>query len=165
MAVLFARALGARKIVGLSRKSDKREDALRLGCDEYVATAEEPGWTHKHARSLDLIISTVSSARGLNIADYLALLKRDGTFVQLGNPDDGPLTVPQHLLIMQRLRIAGSVIGSPKEIRDMLQLVVDKNVRPWIEQRPMSEANQTIVDLQDGKPRYRYVLVNDWSEK
>lgn len=42
----------------------------------------------------------------------------------------------------------------------MLKLAVDKKVKPWVEQRPMKEANQAIVDMKDGKARYRYVLVN-----
>jgi D-arabinose 1-dehydrogenase-like Zn-dependent alcohol dehydrogenase len=42
----------------------------------------------------------------------------------------------------------------------MLQLVADKKVKPWVETRPMSEANQAIVDFEAGKPRFRYVLVN-----
>jgi alcohol dehydrogenase (NADP+) len=58
--VLFAKALGADKVVAISRKSDKRDDALALGADEYVATGEDEQWAQKHADSLDLIISTVS---------------------------------------------------------------------------------------------------------
>ena len=30
----------------------------------------------------------------------------------------------------------------------------------WVETRPMKEANQVIVDMEEGKARYRYVLVN-----
>lgn len=43
----------------------------------------------------------------------------------------------------------------------MLQLAVDKNIKPWVETRPLKDANQAIVDLEAGKPRYRYVLVNE----
>lgn len=43
----------------------------------------------------------------------------------------------------------------------MLQLAVDKQVKPWVEKRPLQDANQAIVDLAAGKPRYRYVLVNE----
>ena len=43
----------------------------------------------------------------------------------------------------------------------MLQLAVDKNIKPWVETRPMKDANQAIVDFEAGKPRYRYVLVNE----
>lgn len=42
----------------------------------------------------------------------------------------------------------------------MLQLAVDKDVKPWVEMRPMSEANQVVQDMDAGNARYRYVLVN-----
>lgn len=60
-AVLFARAMGCEEIVGISRKASKKEDALSLGCDEYIAT-EEAGWAEKHAGRFDLIISTASGS-------------------------------------------------------------------------------------------------------
>lgn len=64
-------------------------------------------------------------------------------------------------LIDWGIKIGGSAIGSPREIEEMLQLAVDKKIKPWIEKRPMNEANQAILDLQSGKARYRYVLVNE----
>ena len=48
----------------------------------------------------------------------------------------------------------------PAEIEEMLQLAADQNIKPWVEERPMSEGNQAVVDLEAGKPRFRYVLVN-----
>jgi alcohol dehydrogenase (NADP+) len=95
-----------------------------------------------------------------SLGDYIALLKTDGTFVQVGNPDDGPMSLPPGPLIMKRARFAGSAIGSPDEIREMFALAVDKNVKPWIEQRPMNEANQVLKNLAAGDARYRYCLVN-----
>lgn len=43
----------------------------------------------------------------------------------------------------------------------MLQFVTDKGVRGLIQERSMKDANQAVVDLEAGKARYRYVLVND----
>jgi D-arabinose 1-dehydrogenase-like Zn-dependent alcohol dehydrogenase len=94
------------------------------------------------------------------IAGYLALLRRDGTLVQVGNPDDGVFEVPPPSLIIGRKKLAGSMIGAPGEIREMLQLAAEKNVKPWVEERPMKDANQAMVDMEKGKARYRYVLVN-----
>ncbi|CRK41297.1 hypothetical protein BN1723_015912, partial [Verticillium longisporum] len=34
--ILFAKALGADRVVGISRKNDKREDVLKLGADQYI---------------------------------------------------------------------------------------------------------------------------------
>jgi alcohol dehydrogenase (NADP+) len=62
---------------------------------------------------------------------------------------------------MRRIKLESSLVGSPNEIREMFQLVAEKEIRPWIEEIPMKDANKTIVDMEDGKARYRYVLVND----
>lgn len=62
-AVLFARALGADAVVGISRRESKRQEALDLGCTDYIATEDDKDWETKHARKLDLIISTVSSPK------------------------------------------------------------------------------------------------------
>lgn len=47
----------------------------------------------------------------------------------------------------------------------MLQLAADKKIKAWIEERPLKEANQAILDMEAGKARYRYVLVNENFEK
>jgi alcohol dehydrogenase (NADP+) len=73
--LLFAKALGADRVVAISRTSSKKEDALKLGADEFIATAEDKDWSKKNAGTLDLIISTVSSAN-MPFGEYLGLLRR-----------------------------------------------------------------------------------------
>ena len=85
--VLFAKALGASRIVAFSRKADKRQDALKMGADEYVATDEDGDWSSKHANSLDLVVSTVSSPN-MPFQQYLQLLKYRGQLIQVGAPED-----------------------------------------------------------------------------
>lgn len=62
-AVLWAKALGVDKLVVISRKGEKRHDALRMGADVYIATDDESDWAMNNQASLDLIISTVSSTK------------------------------------------------------------------------------------------------------
>jgi alcohol dehydrogenase (NADP+) len=81
--VLFAKALGADKVVGISRKADKKDDVLKLGADQYIATGEDEDWAKKNRRTLDLIICTVSSEK-MPMQEYLTLLKTKGTFIQVG---------------------------------------------------------------------------------
>lgn len=157
-AVLFAKALGVDEVVGISRKADKRKDALAIGCDDYIATDDDKDWDKKNAGRFDLIISTVSSPKA-PFQGYIGLLNFNGTMVQVGAPEE-PIALNCFGLIPKRKSLAGSLIGSPSDIREMFQLALDKNVKPWVEQRPMSDANQAVVDFQDGKPRFRYVLVN-----
>ncbi|KAH7161444.1 zinc-binding dehydrogenase [Dactylonectria macrodidyma] len=144
--VLFAKALGADRVMGVSRSASKREEVLQMGAE-------------KNDKSLNLIISTLSYSK-VSLQDYLSLLKTDGTFVQVGNPDDGGYAINPITLITRRIKFTGPSTGSPREMAEMLQLAADKKVYPWVEQRPMSEVNQAIMDMEAGKVRYRYVLTN-----
>lgn len=69
--VLFAKAMGADKVVAISRKAAKAEDSLKMGADLYIATEDEPDWATTHARSLDLIVCTVSSSKVRELGDML----------------------------------------------------------------------------------------------
>jgi alcohol dehydrogenase (NADP+) len=43
----------------------------------------------------------------------------------------------------------------------MLQLAADQKIKPWVQERPLKDANKVVVDMEEGKARYRYVLVNE----
>lgn len=158
--VLFAKAMGADRVVGISRRESKRAEVMEMGADDYLATSESSDWATRHAGTLDLLISTVSSSQ-MPLADYFSLLKKGGTFVQVGNPDDGNMSLHPSVLIARRLLFTGSAVGSPEEIRAMLALAANKKITFWVETKPMAEANKSIVDMEQGKARYRYVLVNE----
>ncbi|KAK1751000.1 chaperonin 10-like protein [Echria macrotheca] len=162
--VMWAKALGADKVVVVSRTSAKKEDAFKMGATDFIATDEEADWDKKHASSLDLIVCTVSSTH-MPMMRYLNLLGMDGTFVQVGAPDDGLPNLQALGFIFKRLKLTGSLIGSPRDIREMFELAVEKNVRPWIQEVPMKDANKAIVDMEAGKARYRYTLVNEGAQK
>jgi alcohol dehydrogenase (NADP+) len=80
--VLFAKALGAKEVVVISRSHTKEEDAKKLGADRFIATGDE-GWDKgSNASSIDLIVSTVSSDK-MPLAGYLNLLSFKGEFVYI----------------------------------------------------------------------------------
>ncbi|CZT22269.1 probable alcohol dehydrogenase, class V [Ramularia collo-cygni] len=158
--VLYAKALGADKVVGISRRNDKREDVLKMGADEYIATEEDKDWAKKHSRSLDLIICTVSSP-SMPLMQYLQLLRVKGTFIQVGAPEDKLPDMNAFAFIAKGVKFGGSMIGPPAQIEEMLKFTAEKNVKPWINKYSMKEANKAIVDFEAGKARYRISLVNE----
>lgn len=93
------------------------------------------------------------------IDGYIALLKTGGTLAQVGGPEE-PIPLNCGALIYGNKRIAGSLIANRSRIVEALQLAADKAITPLVQVRPMAEANQALVDMEDGKARYRYVLVN-----
>lgn len=161
--VLFARAMGCERVVAISRRRGKEGDARAMGADGFIATDEDEEWPKKHARSLDLVISTVSSP-DMPLSGYLRLLRTNGQFIQVGAPEDKLPAIAAFALIAKGCKIGGSQIGSPGEIEEMLCFAVEKGVKPWVQARPMKDANRSVVDMEDGKARYRYVLVNEGGE-
>lgn len=157
--LLWAKALGASEVVAISRSDAKKEDTKKMGATKHIATGTE-GWAKKNARSLDLIVSTVSSPN-MPLEEYFMLLRTNGQFIQVGAPEDKFPAFSAFALIAKGVKMGGSMIGSPKDITEMLEFVAKNDIHPWIQERPMKDANQSIVDMDAGKARYRYVLVNE----
>ena len=158
--ILYAKALGADSVTAISRSSAKKDDATKLGADKFIATNDDPDWATHHARSLDLIVSTVSSPN-MPLEQCLMLLRTNGQFIQVGAPEDNLPAFNVFSLIAKGCEIGGSAIGAPHEIEEMLELTAKKVAKPWVQKRPLKDANQAVVDMGEGKARYRYVLVNE----
>lgn len=60
-------------------------------------------------------------------------------------------------------RSPGSAIGSPKRISELLVLAAEEGIQPSVEERQMKDANQAVLDMNEGNPRFRYVFFNDES--
>ena len=158
--LMFAKHLGCEKVVAISRTNAKKADAMKMGADDFIATDEDKDWATMHALSLDLIVSTVSSPK-MPFPQYLMLLRVNGKFIQVGAPEDVIPGFNMFALIEKAAQIGGSTIGSPEEIRHMLNLAAENGVKTWNQNRPMKDVNQAVVDMDAGKARYRYVLVNE----
>ena len=158
--LLFAKALGADHVTAISRNTSKKADCTKMGADGFIATDEEKDWETKHAKTLDIIVCTANSPK-MPLSGYLGLLKTHGRLVMVGAPEDSLPGFNAFALIASGASITGSMIGPPGQIEEMLDLAVKKNVRGLINERPMKDANQAVVDMENNKARYRYVLVNE----
>jgi uncharacterized zinc-type alcohol dehydrogenase-like protein len=152
MGVKFAKAMGAHVTV-LSHSPNKREDALKLGADDFVVTKEADAFT-KNAKRFDFILDTVSAQHDYNA--YLGLLKRDGTMVLVGAPDPSPLSA--FPLILGRRRLAGSLIGGIKETQEMLDFCAEHGVASDVEVIPVQQINEAYERMLKGDVRYRFVI-------
>jgi uncharacterized zinc-type alcohol dehydrogenase-like protein len=80
LGVQVATALGAHT-TALGLTTDNRDDALRLGADDYRVTSDPAVFTELSS-SFDLILSTVPG--GVDLDAYCGLLAIEGTLVNLG---------------------------------------------------------------------------------
>merc|ERR1711871_1739197 len=94
----------------------------------------------KSVKPIHMIISTVAAA--MDIAPYLNLLAPKGAFAVVGVPNK-PYELPAGPIISKQLRVIGSLIGSRHVIRDMLDFAVLHDIKPQIEELPLTPAGCT----------------------
>jgi len=153
MGLKFAHHFGAH-VVLFTTSPGKTEDALRLGASEVVVSRNEDEM-QKQANSFDFILDTVSAQHDINA--YLALLKRDGTLVQVGAPE-APLPVSVFNLIFKRRQFAGSLIGGIAETQEMLDFCAQHKITSDIEIIPIQKINEAYERLLKSDVKYRFVI-------
>ncbi|MEV7399672.1 NAD(P)-dependent alcohol dehydrogenase [Streptomyces sp. NPDC091267] len=153
MGVKIARALGA-EVTVLSRSLSKKDDGERLGADHFHATSD-PATFEQLAGRFDLIISTVSA--NLDLDAYLALLRTDGTLVNVGAPP-APSSVMLFSLMGGRKTLAGSLIGGIAETQEMLDFCAEHRLGPDIEVISGEQLNEAYERVLASDVRYRFVL-------
>lgn len=153
MAVKLAAALGA-EVTVLSHSQKKKADALRLGAKHFADTSDDKTFTD-YASYFDFMINTVSAS--IDLGKYLSLLKLDKTMVLVGLPEK-PIPLTAFPLILQRRRLAGSLIGGIKETQEMLDFCSQHNITSDIEMIAMPEINEAYERMIKGDVRYRFVI-------
>ncbi|OWB66909.1 oxidoreductase activity protein [[Candida] boidinii] len=161
MTILFAKALGA-EVTAISRNHKKEELAKQLGADHYIATSDED-FEVKNADSLDVIVNTGSSLTGGNLDKVLQLLVPYGQFISITAPPlNEKMTINPMVLLANNVSVSGSAIGSPADIEYMLKVAAEHDIKPWIEEVPISETNVSTAwkRMEDGDVKFRFVLTD-----
>ena len=150
--VKIAKAMGTHVTV-LSHSPGKREDALKLGADNFIATNDSKVFKD-NTKSFDFILDTVSAQH--DYQSHLNLLRRDGTMVLVGLPDPSMLSAAP--LIMQRRRLAGSLIGGIRETQEMLDFCAEHGVVSDVEVIPIQKINEAYERMIKSDVHYRFVI-------
>lgn len=153
MAVKFARAFGA-EVVLFTTSQSKVEDGLRLGAHEVVLS-KDPEAMAKETGRFDFILDAVAADHDINA--YLNLLKREGTLVQVGAPEN-PLPVSVFSLIMKRRNFTGSLIGGIAETQEMLDFCGEHGITSDIEMIAMDEIENAYSRMLKSDVKYRFVI-------
>jgi uncharacterized zinc-type alcohol dehydrogenase-like protein len=153
MGVKFARAMGANVTV-LSTSASKREDALQLGADEFIAT-RDPDVFKRNANRFHFILDTIAAKHDIN--SYLGLLRRNGRLVQVGAPPE-PLSLAVFNLIQNRRTIAGSMIGGLAETQEMLDFCGKNGIAAEVEVIRIHQVGDAYERMLKNDVKYRFVI-------
>ncbi|MCE2574459.1 NAD(P)-dependent alcohol dehydrogenase [Komagataeibacter sp. FNDCR2] len=153
MGVKFARAFGA-QVVLFTTSASKVADGLRLGAHEVVLS-KDPAAMAKERGRFDFILDAVAADHDINA--YLDLLRRDGTLVQVGAPEN-PLPVSVFSLLMKRRNFSGSLIGGIPETQEMLDFCGEHGITADIEMIRMDEIETAYARMLRSDVKYRFVI-------
>ena len=153
MAVKIAKAMGAH-VVLFTTSASKVADAKKLGAAEVVVSKDEQQMKSVKG-SFDLILDTVSATHDVN--GFLGLLKRHGSMVLVGAPED-PLSVASFSLIFGGKSLSGSLIGGIAETQEMLDFCAEHNIVSEVEMIKIDYLNEAYERLLKSDVKYRFVI-------
>jgi len=156
--LIFSNALGA-DTYAISHSDSKKEDCVsKMGLkpENFIVSHDPKQMLKDNKAKFDLIVVTNNQAQP-PVAEYLGMCKTFGTVCFVGLSEEKLPQLPPTSLV-KGVKLTGSMIGSPHEIAEMLQLAHDQKLHSIIQKRPMKETGAALKDMQDGKARYRYVL-------
>ena len=153
LALKFYKALGCH-VTAFTNSQDKDDLLKSLGADEIISSTDKSQIISLEAQ-FDLIISTVNIKLDWNL--FLSIVKPRGRLHFVGAVL-APIESSVFSLMGGRKSISGSPVGSPKNIKKMLDFCSKHKIYPMVEHFKFEQINDAIKKLRDNKIRFRAVL-------
>lgn len=156
--LMFAKALGA-EAWAISRSHAKEADAMKMGADGFIATADKD-WEKDHVMTFNLIINCANGNEGFDLGKYLSLLDVHGRWISVGLPEGAGTEIKNNDFMDNGCLIGASHLGSRKEVLSMLNLAAEKGIKSWVEEVQIGEKglSEAVQRLRKNDVRYRFTL-------
>ena len=121
----------------------------------------------KNEGKYDLVISTMHIDNTNHHRLHQRLTKKGGVFVVLGVPNVNTVyQIDQEYLVDNEITVAGSNVGSIREVAEMLEFSCHYNIESINEYFDFEDFNKAFHRLEKENPRFRAVVnVTDWAKK
>ena len=156
LAIQYARVMGLH-VIAIDVDPMKLQYAEKLGA-EMTLNAREPEIANRVQKEVGGAHGVVVTAVSLTaFRQAIDLTRRKGTCVLVGLPP-GEFPLPLFDVVLKRLTIRGSFVGTREDLHEALSVAADSGVRSLIETQPLSQVNESIARLKAGKVEGRIVL-------
>jgi propanol-preferring alcohol dehydrogenase len=157
VAVQYAKAMGL-QVLALDVSEDKLTLARMVGAD-VALNAAAPDIATQVIRATNggahgVLITAVSNqafSQGIQFA------RRRGTIALVGLPP-GDFPVPIFDVVLKRLTIRGSIVGTRNDLGEALAFAADRKVIAQVHTAPLEHINEIFTALKNGTVHGRYVL-------
>jgi len=155
LAVQFGKALGA-EVVAIDVTEEKLDLARTFGASATINAATNNVIKELRSRG-GVHVSLVTSAAGASYDTAFNSVRPTGTLLVVGLPAD-PICFPAIQMAAREIRIKASTVGTRQDVREVLAMAADGNVRCHVASRPLGEANEVLDQLRRGQVSGRLVL-------
>lgn len=156
VAVQYARAMGMR-VAAVDIADDKLKLARALGAEIVInALNEDPANEIQHliGGTHGALVTAVSRPA---FAQAIGMLRRGGTCALVGLPP-GEFPTPIFDVVLKRLTIRGSIVGTRNDLAEALDFAARGCVKSAIEVQPLDAINDIFARLKAGDVNGRIVL-------
>ncbi|KEZ76308.1 alcohol dehydrogenase [Salinisphaera hydrothermalis C41B8] len=157
VAIQYAKAMGLH-VAALDVMPDKLALAHDLGADVAINAAEDTAVEQvidETRGGAHGVLVTAVSVPAFNQA--LSLVRRRGTIALNGLPP-GDFKTPIFDVVLKRLTIRGSIVGTRKDMEEAIAFAADGQVRPHIHETRLDRVNDVFAELEAGKVDGRMVI-------
>jgi propanol-preferring alcohol dehydrogenase len=156
LAIQYAAIAGGR-VIAVDLVDEKLELARELGAEYTVnATKEDPVEAIQRLGGADQAIALAVSPHSFEQA--YGSLRRGGTLVFVALPAENHVELPIFETVLNGITVAGSIVGTRKDLREVFELHAAGLTRVISETRPMDHVNEAIADVEAGRVAARVVL-------
>lgn len=156
VALQYAKAMGLH-VVAIDVAEDKLVLARKLGA-ELALHASAPDVVGEVTRRVGGVHGAlVTAVSAPAFAQCLNLLRPKGTMSLVGLPP-GSFPLPIFDVVLKRLTVRGSIVGTRQDLAEALAFAADGKVTAQTETRPLSQVNAVFAELKAGNVRGRIVL-------
>jgi len=156
LAIQYAAIAGGR-VVAVDVIDEKLELARELGAEFTInAKREDPVEAIQRLGGVNQAIALAVSPRAFEQA--YGSLRRGGKLVFVALPADNEVKLPIFETVLNGITIAGSIVGTRKDLREVFELHAAGKTRVIRETRPLDQVNEAIADVEAGRVTARIVL-------
>ncbi|MBA4310571.1 MAG: alcohol dehydrogenase AdhP [Chlorobiaceae bacterium] len=156
VAVQYAKSMGLH-VAAVDICNDKLKLAKSLGAEIIInAKDENPGVViQKQIGGAHGVLVTAVSKDIFRTS--LDVLRRGGTCALVGLPP-GDFPTPIFEVVLKRITIRGSIVGTRKDLQECLQFAAEGKIVPTTETQPLEAINDVFTRMKQGKINGRVVL-------
>ena len=144
------------EVVAVTTSPDKAATARELGAVEVTGGAEA-GDALLALGGVDIVLNTVDAAEP--IMQVLPAMRPQSTLLLVTTSVGDLLPIPTPLMMGLQMRIVSSFYGSRQDLRELIDLAMEHDIRPITETFPLDKVNEAHDRLRANTLRYRAVLV------